>query len=89
MKKALQAERHLKHFKVDVKKQWEGYNQETMFLITNHIPHNSFIGSKKALFYTMEHYYRHIKKINPFTIIPKTYHFKTPNDEAYSEFLEQ
>jgi hypothetical protein len=36
----------------------------------------------------MEHYYRNIKKIDPFTIIPKTYHFKTPNDESYTEFLQ-
>jgi len=40
------------------------------------VPQNSFIGSKKALFYTMEHYYRNVKKVNPFSILPKTYHFK-------------
>jgi hypothetical protein len=42
--------------------------------MTNHIPNNSFIGSKKALFYTMEFYYTHIKNVNPFEILPKTYH---------------
>ncbi len=36
----------------------------------------------------MEHYYRNIKKIDPFTIIPKTYHFKSADDSAYSNFLQ-
>ena len=57
--------------------------------ITNHVPQNSFIGSKKALFYTMEHYYRTIKKIDPFTILPKTYHFKNLDEETYHEFIQK
>lgn len=36
----------------------------------------------------MEHYYRNIKKIDPFTIIPKTYHFKNADDPAFSNFLQ-
>ena len=77
----------LQKFKIKIKKEsevdWAGTGT-----ITNHVPHNSFIGSKKALFYTMEHYYRNTKKIDPFTVIPRTYHFKSPKDDAYDLFLQ-
>ena len=68
----------VKSLKILSKKKPDEYKIEDC--ITNHIPNNSFIGSKKALFYTMEHYYRNIKNIDPFTVIPKTYHLKNGDD---------
>jgi hypothetical protein len=79
----------LQRFKISTKSKTTDYNIDAIQTITNHIPHNSFIGSKKALFYTMENYYRNIKNIDPYTIIPKTYHFKSLDDEAYQTFMQQ
>ena len=66
----------IRSYKVITRRKVDSCNIEEIDTITNHVPQNSFIGSKKALFYTMEHYYRNIKKVDPFSILPKTYHFK-------------
>ena len=46
-------------------------------LITNHIPHNFYIASKKVLFLLLNWYYRFIKDTNPFAYLPKTYHIRS------------
>lgn len=46
-------------------------------IITNHIPNNNVIGSKKNLFKSMFSYYTNRVKKDPFSVIPKTYHIKS------------
>jgi hypothetical protein len=52
-KKGEKAEYILSSFKITVKNKQDDINLDEIQTITNHIPQNSFIGSKKALFYTM------------------------------------
>lgn len=56
-------------------------------LISNHLPKNFAIGSKKNLFKSMYSYYKNIKKKNPFEFIPKTYHIQSVEDEQWKEFV--
>lgn len=49
-------------------------------LVTNHVPRNSCIGSKKNLFKSLLFYYRDYLKVNPFDYIPKTYNVKGCED---------
>jgi hypothetical protein len=46
-------------------------------LITNHIPQNYIIGSKKLLFISLYYYIKEILKKDPFDYIPKTFHIKS------------
>jgi hypothetical protein len=34
-------------------------------------------------------YYTHIMKKDPFTVIPKTYHIKSPDDPEFSRFIKE
>lgn len=58
-------------------KEWE--------LVSNHIPLNYYIGSKKLLFKVLHWYYTSIKEADPFLYLPKTYHIPSgrPGIEAY------
>ena len=59
-------------------------------VVTNHIPHNYIIGSKKVLFHLMHWYYQQIKKVDPFIILPKTYNIRSGevNNLPFKKFLE-
>lgn len=57
--------------------------------MTNHLPQNSLIGSKKALFHSLRYYYKEIVKTDPFQYIPQTFHIRGPTDERFKEFLEE
>ena len=48
------------------------------------------IGSKKVLFMLMHWYYEEVKKVDPFTILPKTYHIRSGevNNLPFKKFLE-
>lgn len=41
--------------------------------VHNHLQNNFYIGNKKALFYNMRRYLS-LKGIDPFTVIPLTFH---------------
>jgi hypothetical protein len=56
--------------------------QKATVLVTNHIPENYFIGSKKTLFKTMELYYRQVKNIDPYSILPQTYYISPSSGES-------
>jgi len=56
------------------------YQSYKPLIMSNHIPQNSIIGSKKVLFMLMSWYYKDVIKKNPFEILPKTYHLKNKND---------
>jgi tubulin polyglutamylase TTLL1 len=45
-------------------------------IISNHLPRNYCIGSKKNLFKSLSQYLTRRKK-NPFDFIPRTYHIKS------------
>lgn len=49
-------------------------------IVSNHVPRNSCIGSKKNLFKSLFHYYKDYLKTDPFDFIPKTYNVKGPED---------
>ena len=49
----------------------------TADIITNHLPRNYCIGSKKNLFKSLFHYFTHVKHKDPFDYIPKTYHIRS------------
>ena len=57
-------------------------------VVTNHIPRNNCIGSKKNLFKSLYNYYKHYK-IDPFEYIPKTYSIKNAEDPEFKRFLKQ
>ena len=78
----------LRNFKICHRDPLDPVEFEFLYPITNHIPSNSYIGSKKALFYTMEHYYSKVKRVDPFTILPRTHHFKSSQDENYTQFIK-
>ena len=60
----------------------------SQLLMHNHFSENYYIGNKKALFYNLSTYCA-LKKIDPFKIIPKTFHIsKGVDDEEYHEFLK-
>lgn len=56
--------------------------------MSNHIPHNYIIGSKKILFKLLHWYYKHCLGVDPFVTLPQTYHFVTGdvNSKSYLEF---
>jgi len=56
--------------------------------ITNHLPRNYCIGSKKNLFKSLFHYYTRVRNKNPFDYIPKTYHIKSSEDQEYRNFIK-
>ena len=56
------------------------YPQVHFRVLTNHIPNNSIIGSKKILFKLMHWYYSEMENIDPFTYLPHTYHI-VPGDK--------
>ena len=58
-------------------------------MITNHLPQNSAIGSKKNLFRSLYNYYTDHLKINPFTVIPKSYNVKSADDPEFKKFLRE
>ena len=64
------------------------YEKFKATIVTNHIPQNSLIGSKKALFHSLKHYYENIVNTDPFQYIPLTYHIKGPTDECFKQFLD-
>jgi hypothetical protein len=64
------------------------YEKFKATVATNHIPQNSLIGSKKALFHSLHHYYKNIVGTDPFQYIPQTFHVKSTTDENYKEFME-
>lgn len=45
--------------------------------MSNHLPKNHSIGSKKNLFKSLFGYFKDIKNENPFNYIPKTYHLRS------------
>lgn len=65
------------------------YDKYKATIVTNHIPQNSLIGSKKALFHSLNHYYRNILKVDPFQFIPQTYHVRGPTDDRFKKFMEE
>lgn len=56
------------------------YDKFKATVVTNHIPQNSIIGSKKALFHSLYHYYKHIVGTDPFQFIPHTFHVRGTTD---------
>lgn len=58
-------------------------------ILTNHIPGNSCIGSKKNLFKSMLHYYRDYLKTDPFDVIPMTYNVRGPEDPEFKRFWRE
>jgi len=64
------------------------YERFKATIVTNHIPQNSLIGSKKALFHSLHHYYKNIVGTDPFQYIPQTFHVRGPTDESFKDFLE-
>ena len=64
------------------------YEKYKASVFTNHIPQNSLIGSKKALFHSLNHYYTNIVGTDPFQFIPQTFHVRGTTDESFKEFLE-
>jgi hypothetical protein len=64
------------------------YEKFKATVVTNHIPQNSLIGSKKALFHSLHHYYKNIVGTDPFQYIPQTFHVKSTADEAFKEFMD-
>lgn len=59
------------------------YDKFKATVVTNHIPQNSLIGSKKALFHSLRYYYTHIIKTDPFQYIPQTFHIRGPTDQLF------
>jgi hypothetical protein len=57
--------------------------------MTNHLPRNNSIGSKKNLFKSLYFYYKNIAGKNPFDYIPKTYHLHSKEGEEFRRFLEE
>lgn len=56
-------------------------------LVTNHLPRNSCIGSKKNLFKSLFYFYQDYLKLDPFDFIPKTFNVKGPDDAEFKRFL--
>ncbi len=56
--------------------------------MTNHLPGNSMIGSKKKLFKSLFQYYSYLQK-DPFDYIPKTYHVYGKDDPEYKRFVAE
>lgn len=56
--------------------------------MTNHLPFNNSIGSKKNLFKSLFYYHSHHTHKDPFAYIPKTYHIKSIDDDQYLTFVE-
>ena len=57
-------------------------------MITNHLPRNYSIGSKKNLFKSLFSYFTNVKHRDPFDYIPKTYHIKSLEDPEYRRFVK-
>lgn len=59
-------------------------------IISNHIPLNFYIGSKKILFLILHWYYKNIKETDPFSYLPTTYHIPSGdlNSSEYSLFCK-
>lgn len=57
-------------------------------MITNHLPRNYSIGSKKNLFKSLFNYFTNVKHRDPFDYIPKTYHIKSLEDPEYRRFVK-
>lgn len=53
------------------------YQPEVM---TNHLPFNNSIGTKKNLFKSLFHYHSNHTHKPPFAYIPKSYHIKSSDD---------
>lgn len=49
-------------------------------LITNHLPYGECLGDKIKLFKTIFHYYKNVKRRDPFGIIPLTYAVRNSED---------
>jgi hypothetical protein len=58
-------------------------------ILTNHLPRNYCIGSKKHLFRSLFHYFREVKHKDPFEYIPKTYHLRSVEDEEFKRFMRE
>lgn len=56
-------------------------------MITNHLPHNSFISAKKKLHNGLFNYYNFHKK-DPFDHIPRTYTVVGSKDIEFNNFCE-
>lgn len=54
-------------------KKMEVIESSSKVKVHNHLQCNYFLGNKKALFYSMKKYYE-LKLIDPFTVIPLTFH---------------
>lgn len=57
-------------------------------IMTNHLPRNYCIGSKKNLFKSLFHYFTRKHK-NPFDYVPKTYHIRSTEDQEYLTFVRE
>ena len=57
-------------------------------ILTNHLPNNHCIGSKKNLFKSLHHYHSNITGKDPFLYIPKTYHVKSMLDPEFTLFTQ-
>ena len=58
-------------------------------IVSNHLPRNTAIGSKKNLFKSLFHYYKDYLKTDPFDYIPKTFNVKGPEDPEFKKFLRE
>ena len=51
--------------------------------MTNHLPNNYCIGSKKNLFKSLFYYHKNVTKNDPFGYLPKTYHVRSVDDVEF------
>ena len=58
-------------------------------MITNHIPQNACIGSKKNLFKSLFTYYSDYLRMDPFEFIPKSYNVKSTDDPEFKRFIRE
>lgn len=57
--------------------------------MTNHLPHNEAIGSKKNLFRSLFLYYKNVARKDPFDFLPKTYHVRSRDCPEFQAFLAE
>ena len=58
-------------------------------MITNHIPQNSCIGSKKNLLKSLCNYYSSYLNANPFEHMPKSYCVRNVDDPEFERFVQE
>lgn len=58
-------------------------------VMSNHLPRNDSIGSKKNLFRSLFLYYKNVALKDPFDFLPKTYHVRSRDSPEFQAFLAE